>query len=71
MPDGKTILTGWNDNKIRAFLPQSGKLKFEINNAHNKVCAIQLTVLNDVFNYENKSESSPRYKLKLILGMLI
>ena len=37
MPDGKLIVTGWNDGKIRGFLPQSGKLKFEINNAHNKV----------------------------------
>eukprot|EP00042_Codosiga_hollandica_P004593 m.14334 g.14334 ORF g.14334 m.14334 type:complete len:611 (+) comp22175_c0_seq1:135-1967(+) len=36
MPDGKAIITGWNDGKIRAFLPQSGKLKYEINNAHNK-----------------------------------
>ncbi len=37
MPDGKVIVTGWDDNKIRAFLPQTGKLKYEINNAHNKV----------------------------------
>lgn len=33
--DGKSILSGWNDGKIRAFLPQSGKLLFAINDAHN------------------------------------
>lgn len=33
--DGKSILSGWSDGKIRAFLPQSGKLLFAINDAHN------------------------------------
>jgi len=33
--DGKSILSGWNDGKVRAFLPQSGKLLFAINDAHN------------------------------------
>jgi len=33
--DGKCILSGWSDGKIRAFLPQSGKLLFAINDAHN------------------------------------
>jgi hypothetical protein len=37
MPDGKSIITGWNDGKIRAFLPQSGKLKFEINQDCSRV----------------------------------
>lgn len=32
--DGKTILSAWSDGKIRAFLPQSGKLKWAINDAH-------------------------------------
>lgn len=32
--DGKTILSGWDDGKIRAFYPQSGKLMFVINDAH-------------------------------------
>lgn len=35
MNDGKSILSGWNDGKIRAFLPQSGKLFYAINDAHN------------------------------------
>lgn len=34
-PDGKSVLSGWNDGKVRAFLPQSGKLLFAINDAHN------------------------------------
>ena len=33
--DGKSILSGWNDGKIRAFLPQSGKLLYAINDSHN------------------------------------
>ncbi len=32
--DGKTIISGWSDGKLRVFLPQSGKLKFVINDAH-------------------------------------
>ena len=34
MPDGKSVVSGWTDGKIRAFLPQSGKLFWVINNAH-------------------------------------
>lgn len=33
--DGKAVLSGWNDGKIRAFLPQSGKLLYAVNDAHN------------------------------------
>lgn len=41
MTDGKSIVSGWNDGKIRAFLPQSGKLLYTINDAHiNGVTAI-------------------------------
>ena len=32
--DGKSIYSGWSDGKLRAFMPQSGKLKFAINDAH-------------------------------------
>lgn len=35
MNDGKSIVSGWNDGKVRAFLPQSGKLFYAINDAHN------------------------------------
>jgi WD40 repeat protein len=32
--DGKSIISGWSDGKIRAFRPQSGKLIYAINDAH-------------------------------------
>jgi len=34
MPRGDAIVSGWNDGKIRSFLPQSGGLQFVINEAH-------------------------------------
>jgi WD40 repeat protein len=45
MVDGKSIYSGWHDGKIRAFLPQSGKLLYTINDAHiNGVTAISSTM---------------------------
>ncbi len=38
MHDGKSIISGWSDGKIRAFMPQSGKLLYVINDAHNHGC---------------------------------
>jgi len=35
--DGKSIISGWTDGKIRAFTPQSGKAKWTINDAHTKI----------------------------------
>jgi WD40 repeat protein len=34
MPDGKSIVTGWSDGKLRAFTPQKGKLLYLIKDAH-------------------------------------
>lgn len=34
MPDGKSIVTGWSDGKVRAFTPQKGKLIYIIKDAH-------------------------------------
>jgi len=34
MRDGRSIVSGWSDGKVRAFLPQSGKLLYVINDAH-------------------------------------
>ncbi|PHJ19259.1 flagellar associated protein [Cystoisospora suis] len=34
MNDGASIISGWSDGKIRAFLPQSGKLSYAVNDAH-------------------------------------
>eukprot|EP01006_Ploeotia_vitrea_P009672 TRINITY_DN23627_c0_g1_i1.p1 TRINITY_DN23627_c0_g1~~TRINITY_DN23627_c0_g1_i1.p1 ORF type:complete len:632 (-),score=45.74 TRINITY_DN23627_c0_g1_i1:83-1978(-) len=33
-PNGKSIVSGWSDGKIRAFGPQTGKLLYVINDAH-------------------------------------
>jgi WD40 repeat protein len=42
--DGKSIISGWSDGKIRAFGPQSGKILYAINDAHqNGVTAIAST----------------------------
>lgn len=44
MNDGKSILSGWNDGKVRSFFPQSGKLMYLINDAHiHGVTAITTT----------------------------
>jgi len=44
MRDGKSIVSGWSDGKIRCFLPQSGKLSYVINDAHkNGVTAMATT----------------------------
>ncbi|KAJ3043454.1 Cilia- and flagella-associated protein 52 [Rhizophlyctis rosea] len=46
--DGSSLISGWNDGKIRAFGPQSGRLQYEINDAHKKgVTALAVT---DPFN---------------------
>ena len=34
MADGKSIISGWTDGRIRSFLPQSGKLYWIIQDAH-------------------------------------
>ncbi|XP_057699572.1 cilia- and flagella-associated protein 52 [Corythoichthys intestinalis] len=42
MIDGHSIVSGWNDGKIRIFAPQSGRLMLIIHNAHrNGVSAIK------------------------------
>merc|ERR1719162_1361340 len=44
MPDGRSIVSGWSDGKVRAFLPQSGKLQYVISDAHkNGVTALSVT----------------------------
>ncbi|XP_037265448.1 cilia- and flagella-associated protein 52 isoform X2 [Falco biarmicus] len=35
MRDGKSIISAWNDGKIRAFMPETGRLMYVINNAHS------------------------------------
>jgi WD40 repeat protein len=41
MRDGRSVVSGWSDGKVRSFLPQSGKLLYVINDAHkNGVTAL-------------------------------
>ena len=43
-PDGHSLVSAWNDNKIRAFGPQSGQQIYKIDNAHNLgVTALAIT----------------------------
>ncbi|RYH31397.1 hypothetical protein EON65_02715 [archaeon] len=35
-PSGSTILSGWDDGKIRAFFPESGRMRFVIPDAHTE-----------------------------------
>jgi len=45
--DGRSIVSGWSDGKVRAFLPQSGKLQYVINDAHkNGVTALGISADN-------------------------
>jgi WD40 repeat protein len=40
----KSHLKGWTDGKIRAFGPQSGRLQYEVNDAHKRgVTALAIT----------------------------
>ena len=42
--DGSSIVSGWDDGKIRAFYPESGKVMYVINDAHQKgVTSIAIT----------------------------
>jgi WD40 repeat protein len=50
--DGKSLISGWTDGKIRAFGPQSGRLQFEINDAHKK-CVTALAVTDFDSNDEH------------------
>ncbi|KER19197.1 hypothetical protein T265_11948 [Opisthorchis viverrini] len=36
LTDGTAILSGWDDSKIRAFYPETGRLMYSIHNAHKK-----------------------------------
>jgi WD40 repeat protein len=41
---GTSIVSGWNDGKVRAFLPESGKLQYAITDAHAEaVTAVTFT----------------------------
>mmetsp|Transcript_1209 Transcript_1209/g.2585 ORF Transcript_1209/g.2585 Transcript_1209/m.2585 type:complete len:664 (+) Transcript_1209:173-2164(+) len=47
-PSGTTITSAWSDGKIRAFYPESGKLKFMIPDAHtDEVTALTVVASDD------------------------
>ena len=70
MNDGKSILSGWNDGKIRSFYPQSGKLMYLINDAHiHGVTAI--TTTNDCQRYEKFLIISFVLSFKFLFNFLI
>lgn len=46
MRDGRSIVSGWSDGKVRAFLPQSGNLLYVINDAH-KLGVTAMAVASD------------------------
>jgi cilia- and flagella-associated protein 52 len=51
-PTGTCILSAWSDGKIRSFYPETGKVHFEIPDAHpDEVTA--LTICNDMHPSEN------------------
>ena len=51
-PDGKSVVSGWHDGRIRSFLPQSGKLVYLINDAHLKGVTALAFFHNDNTRYE-------------------
>uniref|UniRef100_A0A5K3ET11 Cilia- and flagella-associated protein 52 n=2 Tax=Mesocestoides corti TaxID=53468 RepID=A0A5K3ET11_MESCO len=44
LKDGTSIISGWDDSKIRAFYPETGRLMYTVNDAHKKgVTAVAAT----------------------------
>ena len=49
---GSTLLSGWDDGKIRAFYPESGRMRYVIDNAHSeKVTALAVADDDSVGSY--------------------
>ena len=54
-PMGQTIVSGWSDGKVRAFFPESGRLKFVISDAHAE-SVTSIAVCND-------NENAPPWRM--------
>lgn len=54
---GTTLVTGWSDGKVRAFYPESGKLRFVIPQAHTEA----VTALAVCHDEEGTGGGSPSY----------
>lgn len=56
-PSGSTILSGWDDGKIRAFFPETGRIRFVIPDAHQeKVTALAI------------ADNDSRYPWRIVSG---
>ncbi|KAJ1339439.1 hypothetical protein BSLG_005920 [Batrachochytrium salamandrivorans] len=65
---GSSLISGWNDGKIRAFGPQSGRLQYEINDAHKR-CVTALAVtepFNSAGDFRVVSGGEGKYMLSMI-----
>ncbi len=59
--DGHVIVSGWDDGKVRAFYPESGKLKFVIQDAHTEsVTAIAVCHQSSSSSSENNQANEWR-----------
>ncbi|KAK3728613.1 hypothetical protein QZH41_011696, partial [Actinostola sp. cb2023] len=78
MRNGKSIISGWDDGKIRAFTPKTGKLQYEIGDAHSKGVTALATTSNSesivsgggegqVRVWNISGENPKTYKLKTAL----
>ncbi|KAE9042966.1 Cilia- and flagella-associated protein 52 [Phytophthora rubi] len=67
--DGGLVVSGWDDGKVRAFYPESGKLKFVIQDAHNEaVTAIAVCAPTSFSSSASSSSSSSAAEWRLITG---
>ncbi|KAH7474239.1 Cilia- and flagella-associated protein 52 [Phytophthora ramorum] len=62
--DGGLVVSGWDDGKVRAFYPESGKLKFVIQDAHNEsVTAIAVCTPSSFSSASSSSSSGAEWRL--------
>ena len=53
-PDGMSIVTAWNDGKLRAYLPESGRLIYDVPHAHHlDATAVVITDCNRLVRAES------------------
>ena len=45
---GSSLITGWSDGKIRAFGPETGRLQFEITDAHKSGSVTSFAVTDPI-----------------------
>jgi WD40 repeat protein len=58
--DGRAIITGWTDGKVRTFGPQTGKLLYTINDAHHKAVTALAVTPNDAGRLISGGEEGER-----------